>query len=463
MTAAVPALPPASALRALRLFTTGSLLAVAGFVAVLCLRDLPAGALGEVARAAVLVSTPLAAALFVMGLHPRLSRAPGVLTFAAAAAALTACVAGQAGGGQLWPWVTPSALVAAAALAHAPDRKAPVSLLVAGVTGAATAAATGDWWTGVTGAVAYLLCLAALLAQLWVQQVAERADQARRGAVTAERDRFAAELHDIQGHTLQVIVLKSELAARLAGADPGRAAAEMRQVETLAREALRDTREVVHGYRPVSLTDEIANAARILAAAGVQCHTPSSIHVSPEHERLLALLVREATTNMLRHSTATRAGIIHTAGSLTIVNDAPLATLSATASPQRTAPSMTLQPTDPSTTPEGTKPPTTPQRTERPTTPQGAEPPTTPQRTEPPTTPQGTEPPTTPQRTEPPTTPQGTEPSMTLQGTAPSMAPSDELVGGGGLTTLARRFAAAGGELRWQRTATSFEVNATLP
>ena len=156
------------------------------------------------------------------------------------------------------------------------------------------------------------------------------------GSVAGERLRFAAELHDIQGHSLQVIALKSELAARLVADDPARAVAEMREVESLARQALRDTREVAHGYRTVSLTTEIANATRVLAAAGVSCTTSSSLPVvPPAAERLLGLVVREATTNVIRHSRAARAEITLTpqgdAVRLLVTNDAALVSTPETA------------------------------------------------------------------------------------------------------------------------------------
>ena len=151
-------------------------------------------------------------------------------------------------------------------------------------------------------------------------------------AVSGERLRFAADLHDIQGHSLQVIALKSELAARLAFADPARAVAEMREVEVLARQALGDTREVVRGYREVSLEQEIGNARRVLAAAGVDCQivrAPELPRLSGPDEHLLGLIVREGTTNVIRHSQANRAEIALTAGAdgtrLRFVNDAPLA------------------------------------------------------------------------------------------------------------------------------------------
>jgi two-component system sensor histidine kinase DesK len=112
-----------------------------------------------------------------------------------------------------------------------------------------------------------------------------------------------------------VIALKGELAARLAGTDPDRAAAEMRQVQDLALSALRDTRAVVQGYRRTSLDEEIANAAGVLASAGIRVSTD----VGPAAEErplandargLLGLVVREATTNVLRHSRARSVGIV---------------------------------------------------------------------------------------------------------------------------------------------------------
>ncbi|WP_433462558.1 sensor histidine kinase [Spirillospora sp. CA-128828] len=154
----------------------------------------------------------------------------------------------------------------------------------------------------------------AMLGPLWAWDITGRLDQARRLsaelAVKDERLRFAADLHDIQGHHLQVIALKSELAARLAETDPARAAAEMKEVRRLAADALRDTRAVVLGYRRTSLDDEIANATRVLASAGIDARTtadPAAIGDGARH--LLGLVMREATTNLLRHSRARHASV----------------------------------------------------------------------------------------------------------------------------------------------------------
>ncbi|MER7210627.1 histidine kinase [Streptosporangium sp. NPDC020072] len=168
------------------------------------------------------------------------------------------------------------------------------------------------------------------LGMLWAWDVAERLNAARRLsaelAVKDERLRFAAELHDIQGHHLQVIALKSELAARLAEADPSRAAAEMREVRRLAADALRDTRAVVQGYRRVTFEEEIANATRVLTSAGVDARTKLDPALPPGPGRhLLGLVVREATTNVLRHSHARYAEIEYRTADglarLTVTND----------------------------------------------------------------------------------------------------------------------------------------------
>lgn len=153
------------------------------------------------------------------------------------------------------------------------------------------------------------------LGMLWAWDVAERLNAARglaaQLAVTEERSRFAADLHDIQGHHLQVIARKSELAARLAELDPARAAAEMREVQELATDALRDTRAVVQGYRRTTLDEEIANAARVLAAAEVQVelNVDATARLPAAGRHLLGLVVREATTNVLRHSRARAAEV----------------------------------------------------------------------------------------------------------------------------------------------------------
>jgi two-component system sensor histidine kinase DesK len=132
-------------------------------------------------------------------------------------------------------------------------------------------------------------------------------------AAVAERERIARDLHDVLGHTLSVIVLKAELAGRLlnhpTNADPVRAAAEIADVERITRTALADVREAIGGYRSQGLAAEIEAAQRILDAAGVQLIVDSasatSAGLSAAEETVLALALREAVTNIVRHAQAT--------------------------------------------------------------------------------------------------------------------------------------------------------------
>lgn len=127
-------------------------------------------------------------------------------------------------------------------------------------------------------------------------------------AAVAERERIARDLHDVLGHTLSVIVLKAELAGRLVSLDPDRAVAEMADVEQTSRSALAEIREAIGGYRSRGLEAEIDAARRTLDAAGVTLlaeSKPDRESLSPQEETALALALREAVTNIVRHARAT--------------------------------------------------------------------------------------------------------------------------------------------------------------
>jgi two-component system sensor histidine kinase DesK len=127
-------------------------------------------------------------------------------------------------------------------------------------------------------------------------------------AAVAERERIARDLHDVLGHTLSVIVLKAELAGRLVAIDPARAVAEMEDVERTSRAALAEIREAIGGYRSRGLAAEIVAARRTLDAAGVTLvaeSKPDRESFSPQEETALALALREAVTNIVRHARAT--------------------------------------------------------------------------------------------------------------------------------------------------------------
>jgi two-component system sensor histidine kinase DesK len=125
-------------------------------------------------------------------------------------------------------------------------------------------------------------------------------------AAVAERERIARDLHDVLGHTLSVIVLKSELAGRLIERDPQRAAQEIADVEKTARTALSEVRAAIGGYRSQGLPAEMELARNTLQAAGVAlaCESPlPQLHAA--EETVLCLAVREAVTNIVRHAQAT--------------------------------------------------------------------------------------------------------------------------------------------------------------
>jgi two-component system, NarL family, sensor histidine kinase DesK len=130
-------------------------------------------------------------------------------------------------------------------------------------------------------------------------------EQISRLAADRERLRIARDLHDLLGHSLTTVIVKAELAARLAPRDAGRAAAEMTEVAALARQGLTDVRAAVAGYREVSLAHELATAREVLHAAGIYAELPSAVDTVPaELRELFGWAVREGVTNAVRHSRA---------------------------------------------------------------------------------------------------------------------------------------------------------------
>jgi two-component system, NarL family, sensor histidine kinase DesK len=125
-------------------------------------------------------------------------------------------------------------------------------------------------------------------------------------AKVAERERIARDLHDVLGHTLSVITLKSELAGKLIDRDPQRAAREIREVEETSRQALSDVRDAIRGYRSQGLLAELARAKSTLETAGltVECDAAASVNIPAMQESILSLAVREAVTNIVRHAHA---------------------------------------------------------------------------------------------------------------------------------------------------------------
>ena len=177
------------------------------------------------------------------------------------------------------------------------------------------------------------IVLLAIPSSLWVWGVMLQLEAAQRRAadlaIANERLRFAADLHDVQGHHLQVISLTTDLAARLLGKQQYDAAREqVLAAHAGAQEALRDTRSLVQGYRSTTLVDELENASSVLDAAGIHTDVdlPPMLRTWAGRSRpfpdstkdgrgdtvtshVLGLVVREGTTNILRHSHASSARI----------------------------------------------------------------------------------------------------------------------------------------------------------
>jgi two-component system sensor histidine kinase DesK len=127
-------------------------------------------------------------------------------------------------------------------------------------------------------------------------------DEIEHLAKVAERERIARDLHDVLGHTLSLIILKSELASKLADRDPVRARDEIRDVERISREALSEVRRAVRGYR-AGLQQELDGATEMLRAASIELTSRvEAVPLAPGQEAILALALRESVTNVVRHA-----------------------------------------------------------------------------------------------------------------------------------------------------------------
>jgi two-component system, NarL family, sensor histidine kinase DesK len=130
-------------------------------------------------------------------------------------------------------------------------------------------------------------------------------EELARLAVVEERLRLARDLHDLLGHTLSMITLKSELARHLVKEEPERCAQELAEIERVARKSLREVREAVAGYRHPQLSSELEGARQLLSAALIDAQIePLPEALPPEISAVLAWTVREGVTNVIRHSRA---------------------------------------------------------------------------------------------------------------------------------------------------------------
>lgn len=249
-----------------------------------------------------------------------------------------------------WSWAVTTAMAAGvlACLVGAGRRHLVVAVMVAVLVAVRLLGVIlpGDAlsWEYVVGGDPFFFGLALLslglpyayISILWVLDVVVRLDRAARLAsdlaIARERLRFATDLHDIQGHSLQVLALKSELAERLLTSDPAGTGRELAQMRRIAKDALDDTRAIVNNYRTVTVAVETRNAAGILRSAGIACELRiEATDIPAGIGTVFGVAIREATTNMLRHSRAATATVELVAGlneyRLTVVNDGASATL----------------------------------------------------------------------------------------------------------------------------------------
>ena len=167
-----------------------------------------------------------------------------------------------------------------------------------------------EWWYYMMSIV-----ISALIGAITIQaRGKEQADarlrmaqeEVERLAKLAERERIARDMHDLLGHTLSVVVLKSELARKLMPRDLARAEQEIIEIERIARQGLAEVREAITGYRSTGLAAEIEHVRETLTAAGIDTTIEAhALKLAPAQETALSLALREAATNVIRHAAAT--------------------------------------------------------------------------------------------------------------------------------------------------------------
>ncbi|MFH8836154.1 sensor histidine kinase [Streptomyces sp. NPDC017868] len=171
-----------------------------------------------------------------------------------------------------------------------------------------------DGWDSigiVYGTFISIMVTAAILAlDETVHQLRATREELATAAVEKERLRFSRDLHDLLGHTLSVIVVKSEVVRRLAPHDLDAALVQVADIESVGRQALTEIREAVTGYREGSLATELDRARDALSTAGIEpVVRRSGPLLEPQTEALLSWVVRESATNAVRHSGASRCEI----------------------------------------------------------------------------------------------------------------------------------------------------------
>lgn len=285
------------------------------------LADLFNGSFGTGHLAALLLGTGLFVAAYALLMPPspwltRRGPAAAVLVLASMPVLAVALLAGGAPRSYAALFVYFAA--ASGMLLPAPMAAAVIALTAAGV-------GVGGVLEGIGGASVAATVLTVLAIGLMMsafgriartnRELQATRDELARLAVSEERLRIARDMHDLLGHSLSVVSIKTELARRLLEREPERAAAELDDIQAVTREALSGVRETVRGYRRMSLAHELEGARKALVAAGIDVELDEHETPLPEEvDAVLAWAVREGATNVIRHSRARHCAIRVDAG-----------------------------------------------------------------------------------------------------------------------------------------------------
>ncbi len=215
-----------------------------------------------------------------------------------------------------------------------------VSIMLATLTPWRQARVAIPIWNGLIAAVALLtyeltpLYIAliggaaglATAAAIQAGRIGDRLHQAEQRvsalALAAERERIGRDLHDILGHSLTAISIKADLAERLLDRDPDSARAHIAEVSLIARHSLADVRATASAIREVRVATEVASARSVLLAAGIESSVPSAIELMPDAtSALFGYVIREAVTNVVRHSEARHCVITVDRHAVTVTDD----------------------------------------------------------------------------------------------------------------------------------------------
>ncbi|MEV4016819.1 histidine kinase [Nonomuraea angiospora] len=165
--------------------------------------------------------------------------------------------------------------------------------------------------------------LTVLLAQIHglIGELEKAREREAEVAIMRERVRFAGDLHDIQGHTLHAVKLKVSLAQKLLHSDIGRVEQELEEVRALVGDTITQTRELAHAQRRLNLSAELENAKNLFEAAGIHVRVDRGAEVDARVGELLGQVLRETTTNILRHAEAEQVWITLSETGISIAND----------------------------------------------------------------------------------------------------------------------------------------------